>query len=311
MRATFGQNYPILSTAALTARSADRQKFIIIAAVVLIASVSTILFLLYTASSGERSSVQVIKDADPVPAAVGTVTLLAPEGVVRAGAPLSSVIFKEIYWPRTQVPEGAVRDVAELRSLFARNDLQPGMPVVRGNLTREQARASLPVRMGDRAVTIAVDDSRGVEGFALPGTRVDVVLTFMSAGQLTSQVIVDNATVLSLGGDSTLGGQAGSERARLGRRASSTITLNVSTGDALKLQTARQLGNLSLTLRNSEDDKVSSVLAKNQHDLDGPRDEERGSSQHCASRGHLKIGSKEFVVGCDSSFSQLLNRIEP
>lgn len=311
MSSKFGKNYPMLGTRTIVARSPEREKVILVAAGALVVSLVAILLLLFTSRSADKGTVEVSKDLNPVPAAIGTVTLLTPDRLVRAGSALGDVTFKEIYWPRNQVPEGAVRDVAELRALFAKNDMQPGTPVLRQNLTREQSMATLPVTPGNRAVAISIDDRAGIEGHALPGTRVDVVLTFMSGGQLTSKVIVQNAIVLSLGGDTTPFGRQAAEGARLGRRSSNTITLDVTPGDALQLQTARQLGTLSLIMRALDDNKTVSVDTKTTSDLEGGKRGADGPKKACAKRGQVRIDGKQFVMDCDGSISQLVNPNEP
>ena len=62
-----------------------------------------------------------------------------------------------MFWPRTQVPEGAVLDVSELTSFYAKEALQPGVPVQRRHLTRQPNTSVLSVTPGNRAVTIKVD----------------------------------------------------------------------------------------------------------------------------------------------------------
>jgi pilus assembly protein CpaB len=66
---------------------------------------------------------------------------------------------------------------------------QPGDPVGAG---------TLPVPVGYRAVTVAVDEVVGVAGFVVPGSRVDVVATMDLDGMPTSRVILEDLVVLAV-----------------------------------------------------------------------------------------------------------------
>jgi Flp pilus assembly protein CpaB len=56
--------------------------------------------------------------------------------------------------------------------------LKQGEPVLRSKVTGPGQRASLAAVLedGKRAVTVRVDDVRGVAGFVLPGDYVDIVM---------------------------------------------------------------------------------------------------------------------------------------
>lgn len=259
-----------------------------------------------------RPAADAKQDADlssiaPTQSLAGTITLYAPEKFVRAGTALSSVSFKEMYWPRHNVPEGAITDIAELRGQYAKVDLPPAAPLQRSQLTREPLVATLPLTPGNRAVAIAVDETSGIEGHALPGTRVDVILTYYEEGQLTSKVIVQNARVLSLGGDTS----SGPERDRLAsRRSNTTLTLDVSPKDALTIQTARQLGRISLVMRSSDDDKAPAVVDVKQTDIEGGRTN-RSDAKRACTRGRIRMEGREYILECDGSLSEVVNPGEP
>jgi len=224
---------------------------------------------------------------------------------------LSEVRFKEVFWPRSQVPNEAIRDISELQNLYAKVDLSPGVPIQRMHLSREGLLSSLALTPRNRAVSIEVDETAGLEGHALPGTKVDVVLTFQEEGQLISKVIVQNARVLSYGGDTSTAADrselAGGEMR--GRRTSRTITLDVSPKDALQITTARQLGRLSLIMRSADDDTGSPILEIDQADLAQNKQVKRNPNS-CKS-GRMKMGDREYVVDCDGSISQVMDPNEP
>lgn len=311
MSQKFGKQYPVLGTRTIISRSSEREKLVFIAAAGLLFSLLVILFAVFSFRSDADAN-QGASNPSPVPASVGTVTLLTPDRFVRSNDALSEVVFKEIYWPRNQVPEGAIRDVAELRGLFARVDLQPGSPVLRAQLTREPVgRISLPLTPGNRAVSINVDETAGIEGHALPGTRVDVVLTYYEQGQLTTKVIVQNARVLSFGGDTSTARERASLPGAAVRVTKSTVTLDVAPKDALAIRTAQQLGKLALIMRAPEDDKAPLVDQFGQDDLNNSRGKTQTQAQKSCTRGKMRIDGKEYVVECDGSISQVLNSNEP
>lgn len=305
MSTKFGRYYP-----ALGGKTNERERLLFIAAAGLAFSLLVVLFVVF--SFGGKSEEKIASPTtNSVPAAIGTVTLLTPDRMIRAGTKLSEVQFKEMYWPRNQVPDGAVRDVNEMKDWFSKVDLQPGVPVQRSQLAREAVQTTLPVSPGNRAVAFEVDATAGIEGHALPGTKVDVVLTFYENGNLVSKVIVQNARVLSYGGDFTPLDKRALTVA--GPRATSrTITLDVSPKDALSLTTAKQLGRLSLIMRSSEDDKG---LEKTEWDADKFKDatsaRERSQRSGSCTKGTVRMAGKEYIVSCDGSINQLMNPNEP
>jgi Flp pilus assembly protein CpaB len=179
-----------------------------------------------------------------IPTNVGTITLLTPERPVKAGERLAGIKFKELYWPRNQVPEGAVTDVAEVQGKFAKIALSPQVPLQRGNMTTDASEAILPMTPGNRAATVEVEDRLGSEAQVLPGSTVDVLLTYYDNGSMTSKIIVEAARVIGSRSNSSVG-TAGSHALR-------SVTLDVSVRDALEIQTSRQLGVLSLVKTKGE-----------------------------------------------------------
>jgi len=245
--------------------------------------------------------------------AIGTVSLIAPERLIPKGAKLSEMRFKEVYWPRNEVPEEVVRDVSELVNYYAKEDLRPGIPIQRSSLTKEISKISLPLTPGMRAVSIEVDATSSLEGHALPGTRVDVVLTHHGEDQkLISKVIVQNARVLSAGGDVT----PLRDRSPVDKpvpNAVKTITLEVSTEDALKIQTARQMGRLSLIMRAAEDVKAVEKTDMAQEEVinntaSGKRNQKNAG---CQNRGKMRMGGKEYIIDCEGNINEIVDPNEP
>jgi pilus assembly protein CpaB len=303
MATKFGKyHYPALGR---VRASDDRERFMLIAAGGLFLFLTFVLVSVLKFSQSANAKEDATQPAVPAPAALGTVSLLSPERYVRAGTSLSDVKFKSVFWPRNEVPEGAVRDESELKEQFASIDIAPGVPVQRRHLTKQAIGVSLPLTPGNRAVSIEVDATSSIEGFALPGTRVDVVLTYKEEGNLTSKVLVQNARVLSLGGDSTPNFQVASRGLRPQSR---TITLDASPQDALKISTARELGRLSLLMRSPDDNKSAPSMEQDRKDISGPAHEMK--KEKSCKTGSMKIAGKEYIIGCGGSIQQI-DSVEP
>ena len=126
----------------------------------------------------------------------------------------------------------------------------------------------------------------------------------MVENNLTSKVIVQNARVLSYGGDAKLATDRVFERGRSVVKAGNTVTLEASPGDSLKIQTAKQLGNISLLMRAPEDESASPTLEVNRNQIDGGSASKRSAKKDCT-RGVMRIEGKEYIIDCDGSIGQI------
>lgn len=227
---------------------------------------------------------------NPIPKSLGTVTLYAPERQVPQGANLSEVKFKEVYWPHDQVPEGAVRDLAEVKNTFAIETLRALVPVQRALISTEPVQASLPVTQGNRAIAIQLDAYSGVEGHVRAGSRVDVTLTYYEQGDLTTKIIVQNARVLSYGGMVKNAAMMDGPR-----RVMNSATLDVSSEDALTILTSKKLGTLNLILRATDDNGVTKVTEIDENRLSQGKKQKVAQTSNC---GVAKVGGVEYVMPC-------------
>ena len=287
------------------ATKSEREKFLFIAAAGAALAVMIIFILVTSLKSGGGTVVASKDDPNKIAALnQNSVFLLAPEAEVPAGTKLSEVRFKKVEWPKMQMPEGAFSDAAEVANLFAKVKLAAGIPMQKMNTTTQEQMpqiATIALTPGNRAVSIEVDDTSGLEGHALPGTHVDIVLTYSQSGNLVSNIIVQNARVLSYGGDTTPGSSIVKEKRPT--HTSRTMTLDVATQDALKIQTARQMGRLSLIMRAPDDDAASSSTQFTGQDIAQKSGTGKNSQQNICSKGKIKMGGKEYIVGCDGSMS--------
>jgi pilus assembly protein CpaB len=177
------------------------------------------------------------------------VPILVATDTLAFGAPIGAKDVREIDWPAQSSPEGAFANFAELTKNGRRITLSPFVrdePIISSKVSAPDQRASLSavIEKGKRAVTVAVDDVRGVAGFIFPGDFVDVVLTRTdnSAGpQNFSAVILQHVKVLAI---DQMAGQR-QEHPTVAK----AVTVEVDPEQALRILLAANIGKLSLILR--------------------------------------------------------------
>jgi pilus assembly protein CpaB len=178
-----------------------------------------------------------------------TVPILVATDTLAFGAPIGAKDVREVAWPAQLSPEGAFANFAELTKSGRRITLSPFVrdePIISSKVSAPDQRASLSavIEKGKRAVTVAVDDVRGVAGFIFPGDFVDVALTRTdnSAGpQNFSAVILQHVKVLAID-------QMADQRQEHPTVAKA-VTVEVDPEQALRILLAANVGKLSLILR--------------------------------------------------------------
>lgn len=196
----------------------------------------------------------VVEPANDSEVTFGTVVLIAPTSRVPKGTKLTGAYLREVHWPRDQVPEGAVRSIQDVESMYANAALPANQPILRSSIAVNPPSFGIGELLpaGHRAVTIEVDAISGVEGWATPGAHVDVFLTYFDQkeGVHKTRVAVEDAVVLSYGGEAKKTDQFDNlEKTTI----ASTVTLAVPFEDSLKIQTAKAIGQITLVLRGSND----------------------------------------------------------
>jgi len=178
-----------------------------------------------------------------------TVSILVANDSLAFGAPIGAKDVKEIDWPAQSRPDGAFANFAELVKDGRRIAMSPFVrdePIIASKVSAPDQRASLSavIEKGKRAVTVAVDDVRGVAGFIYPGDFVDVALTRTdnSTGpQSFSEVILQHVKVLAI---DQMAGQRQDHPT-----VAKAVTVEVDPEQALRILLAANVGKLSLILR--------------------------------------------------------------
>jgi pilus assembly protein CpaB len=164
------------------------------------------------------------------------------------GAVVTSDTVVEIPWYASTLPEGAFASKDDLLLGGRRTVLYPlkrGEPVLRSRVTGAGQRASLAALLedGKRAVTVRVDDVRGVAGFVLPGDFVDLVMIAdepSSKRQSYSDILLEHLKVLAIDQIAS----EGEDKPTVAR----AVTLEVTKEQAQKILLATNVGKLSLIL---------------------------------------------------------------
>jgi pilus assembly protein CpaB len=139
-------------------------------------------------------------------------------------------------------------------------------PIIASKVSAPDQRASLStvIEKGKRAVTVAVDDVRGVAGFIFPGDFVDVALTRTdnsNGPQNFSEVILQHVKVLAI---DQMAGQR-QEHPTVAK----AVTVEVDPEEALRILLAANVGKLSLILRQPEEVALAPEAKVTDRDLFG------------------------------------------
>lgn len=176
-----------------------------------------------------------------------TIRVPVPIDYVPAGTRVKDIKFKFENYPRHQLPGGAVEDVSALLEGQIVAAIPANLPLSERNISF--ARGVNPVTeripQGMRAMTIQVDATSSVEGWAGSGAIVDVLLVEKNV----TAVIAEKVRILSA--ERKVAPVEGEGAPNVPR----TITILVTQEQCLAINTAVPRGRLSLALRALADDE--------------------------------------------------------
>ena len=175
---------------------------------------------------------------------------------IELGNRLNPQMLKTVDWPSGSVPPGGFDDVKNLQDRVVRTSIQRGEAILSSKLAPlgTQGGLSAVIAEGKRAMTVRVNDVVGVAGFALPGNYVDVMVSTQQdrpgvktsdEKQQISKTVLTHVLVLAVAQE------AGRDDTK--PKVVNAVTLELSLEDAEKLDLARNIGTLSLVLRNQID----------------------------------------------------------
>ncbi len=160
-------------------------------------------------------------------------------------------------WPKELLPEGAVTKLEDAVDRAAITQLVVGEPVLDAKLAAKDAGSGLAilVPIGMRAYTIQASQvASNVAGFVLPGNRVDVLLNLRGrpddeTGGGSTTTLLQLVEILAV--DQLLDAPPDNKSDPQDLR---SITLLVTADQAALLDLGQNMGKLTLSLRNPEDD---------------------------------------------------------
>jgi pilus assembly protein CpaB len=200
-----------------------------------------------------------------------TPTIVVAAAPLAFGTVLTSDNLDEIPLTNAGLPEGAFATKADLLKDGRRvvlNAIERSEMILKSKITGPGQRASLSVLLeeGQRAVTVRVDDVRGVGGFILPGDRVDVMLlrseTQQGQTENTADVLLENVKVLAI--DQLVNDRQDQPAVATVAKA---VTLQVSPAQAQKIVLAENIGKLSLVLRQAGEARLAQTGRISDSDL--------------------------------------------
>ena len=186
-----------------------------------------------------------------------TGTIVAAAEQLPFGTPLTETNTKEIPWAAKTLPAGAFSSKQEMFKEGRRISLttiQSDEPILVSKITGPGQRASLSTLLDPdkRAITIRVDDVRGVAGFILPNDRVDVVLIRSESGPQGqrdySDLLLQDVKVIAV--DQIFSEQKDKPVV------AKAVTLEVTPYQAQRISLATNVGHLSLILRKAGDSNL-------------------------------------------------------
>lgn len=208
--------------------------------------VAVLIVVIWQASDDPRNAVasnQTAAEVDPG-ADAAMVDVAVARVRIEEGSRLEPHMFDKAPMEAEKTPIAVIRwqDLSGVVGMYATRRINPNMPLVRDDISPNTPLSNIKIPPGFRAVTILVDSRSGVEGFAKPGSRVDVLWTYTQDREQKVATIVRFVKVLSVAGAT----RANEENAAVGKN--TTVTLLTSERDAKKVELARTMGTISLSL---------------------------------------------------------------
>ena len=175
---------------------------------------------------------------------------------IELGSRLNPQMLTTVDWPSGSMPQGAFVDLKNLEDRVVKTSIQRGEAILNAKLAPvgTQGGLSAVITEGKRAMTVRVNDVVGVAGFALPGNYVDVMVNAQQdkegakineEKQQISKTVLEHVLVLAVAQE------AGRDDTK--PKVVNAVTLELTLEDAEKLDLARNIGTLSLVLRNQVD----------------------------------------------------------
>jgi pilus assembly protein CpaB len=243
---------------------------------------------------------QVMNANSQTVATAETVPIFVALHNINLGDPIEDGMLSLEEWPKDKVPRGAISKLTDIEGRRPRTAIIEGEPILEGKLLAPGQIAD-PIRSippGMRLKTIAVDAEKSAAGLLGPGDRVDVQL-FVRKDQRTgidtakSKIILQNIRVFAVDQTVQRSPDGGEERT-----IAKTVSLMLTPEQASKLSLAEQIGEVSLTPRNPDDEKEADWSEYTIEDLlaDGDRGSREKEQNREATEGKGDEPATESLI---------------
>lgn len=187
------------------------------------------------------------------PQAVAANKVVVAAADLELGSKLNPQMLSVVDWPQDSTPAGTFADLKEIQDRVLKTAVQRGEVILGSKLAPVGSAGGLSAVIADgkRAMTVRVNDVVGVAGFALPGNYVDILVNAQQdtgKGNETrpmTKTVLEHVLVLAVAQE------AGRDDTK--PKLVNAVTLELSPAEAEKIDLARNVGTLSLVLRNQID----------------------------------------------------------
>jgi pilus assembly protein CpaB len=169
-----------------------------------------------------------------------------------AGEALKPGNLQLVEWPASTVLTGGFTRIEDVAGRIVLYPLPQGEPILERQLAAAGAGAGLTASIpsGMRAISVRSDEVVGVAGFLLPGTHVDVLMTYHSTIAPEPQTLTVLQDVVVLAAGQQVHPEPDGKPISV-----NVVTLLLKPEDAEKLVLATSLGGIYFVLRNGADEE--------------------------------------------------------
>jgi pilus assembly protein CpaB len=212
---------------------------------------------------------QVMERNSKRPANNATTPIWVAQHNINLGDPIDASMVSLQEWPKDRVPPGAISQLADLEGRRPRATIIQGEPLLDAKLLApgQLADPITSIPKGFRLKTISVDAEKSAAGLLSPGDRVDVQLFVKRDDRngiesARTKVILQNIRVFAVDQTVQRSPDGGEDRT-----IAKTISLLLTPEQASKLTLAENLGQVSLTPRNPNDEESADTPEYSTEDL--------------------------------------------
>ena len=227
------------------------RQLLILAGIVVLLMFGTVYFFLSWWMAGKDDDKKI--EEPPVQVAVEMKNVVVAKNDIPPLTVIKAEMLETKEVAEDLVPQGAITDISEATGISAKTEIFAGDVVTMRKLLDDSKQltfvGSIPADC--RAVSISVNEITGVDGFAKPGDKVDLLLVeTYEKRSATASLLLQDVLLLSI--NKNMGRQnenSSAEEKNSGEVVPSTATFALRPDDVLKLVSASKLGEIYLSLR--------------------------------------------------------------